>query len=85
MTKISNDGECEAIVKRMWPHLDGALSEADRERVVRHLEECDACRSHFKFAREFLEAIHHAQPDEAEFSRLRDKVVAALAAEGFTG
>ena len=85
MTQRSSVSECEAIVRQLWPHLDGALSEADRERVVRHLEACDACRSHFTFAREFLNAVHEARPDEAEFSRLRQKVLAALSLEGFSG
>jgi anti-sigma factor RsiW len=79
-----NRSECEEVVRRLWPHLDGVLPEDDRERVVRHLEMCTACRSHFDFAQAFLEAVEHARPQLDEFTRVRGRVVAALAAEGFS-
>lgn len=82
MTTSTRD-DCETIVRRMWPYLDGALTEDDRERVIRHLEECDACTSHFRFAEEFLHAVHAAHPDDTDFEVLRSRVGAALAAEGF--
>jgi anti-sigma factor RsiW len=75
--------DCDAIVRRMWPHLDGALSETDRASIMRHLEGCGACTAHFKFAHSFLEAVHEAKPEPAEFDRVLGKVVRALAAEGF--
>jgi len=81
----STMSECEAIMRRMWPHLDGALSDEERVRVVRHLTECDACRSHYKFAESFLDAVHHAKPSDAEFARVETKVLSALAAAGFAG
>jgi anti-sigma factor RsiW len=84
MSDVSFDStNCEAIVRRMWPHLDGALSEADRAAITRHLEGCGACSSHFTFAQSFLEAVHEAKPDPADFDRVLGKVVRALAAEGF--
>ena len=75
--------DCEQIVRRMWPHLDGVLSEADRVAITRHLEGCDACTAHFKFAQSFLEAVHEAKPEAEEFDRVLNKVVGALAKEGF--
>lgn len=85
MTRTFDAAECEAIVRRMWPHLDGVLSSTERERVTRHLEECGNCRSHFDFARSFLEAVHktRAADNDADVTRLRQRVMAALAAEGF--
>jgi anti-sigma factor RsiW len=83
MTRTSTHDDCEAIVRRLWPYLDDALSESDRERVIRHLEECDACTSHFRFAEEFLRAVHQARPAHEDFTRLQSRVSAALAAEGF--
>jgi anti-sigma factor (TIGR02949 family) len=82
MNKTSTRDDCETIVRRMWPYLDGALPESDRERVIRHLHECDACTSHFRFAEEFLNAVRHARP-ESDFVELRFRVLGALATQGF--
>lgn len=84
MTDATFDStDCEAIVRRMWPHLDGVLSETDRALITRHLEGCGACSAHYKFAQSFLDAVHDARPDPADFDRVVEKVVGALAAEGF--
>ena len=77
--------ECEAVVRRLWPYLDGALAESDHERVARHLEFCAGCASHFVFAQAFLDAVSRARagaPQE-EVGELRARVLDALAAEGF--
>lgn len=85
-TKPTPDrSECEAVVRRLWPYLDGALAGDDRERVAQHLEFCAGCASHFDFARAFLDAVARAQagaPQE-ELGELRSRVLDALAAEGF--
>jgi anti-sigma factor (TIGR02949 family) len=54
--------DCDEVVRRLWPHLDGALPESERARVVAHLEECDGCRSHHDFAQAFLDAVRRAAP-----------------------
>lgn len=84
-TKTPNRAECEAVVRRLWPFLDGVLPESDRERIVAHLERCDNCTSHFDFARSFLEAVREARPADTEYAQLRTRVLGALAAEGFAG
>ena len=75
--------DCDAVVARLWPYLDGALPESDRERVVQHLRDCTACQSHFDFAQAFLDAVHAARPAAAANDELRQRVLTALAAEGF--
>ncbi len=83
MTLLSEQrSECEAIVRRLWPHLDGALSDSERLRVIRHVEACAACRSHYDFAESFLEAVRTAGPAGDEFSALRVRVARALADGG---
>jgi anti-sigma factor (TIGR02949 family) len=77
--------DCEQVVRRLWPYLDGALPDADRARVAQHLEACGGCLSHFDFAGAFLDAVHQIRPLESEFSALRGRVVRALAAEGLSG
>ena len=75
--------ECHEIVARLWPHLDGALPDSERERVIQHLTSCTACKSHFDFAQAFLDAVHGARPTSASNDALRQRVLTALAAEGF--
>ena len=80
---LPKDFDCDAVVARLWPHLDGALPDAERERVARHLSECAACKSHFDFAQAFLDALHAARPEAAANEALRKRVLTALANEGF--
>jgi mycothiol system anti-sigma-R factor len=74
---------CEAIVRQMWAYLDAAVSDVQQQAVAAHLDECAECAAHFDFAAEFLRAlaatpaIAHGEP------ALRERVLAALAAEGF--
>ena len=35
--------DCDAVVRRLWPHLDGALTDAERGLILRHLETCGGC------------------------------------------
>ena len=75
--------ECEAVVRRLWPFLDGALPESDRERIVAHLERCDNCSSHFAFARSFLEAVREAKMPTDQYVSLRVRVMRSLSTRGF--
>ena len=77
--------DCDQIVARLWPHLDGALPESERARIVEHLRGCTACKSHFDFAQAFLEAVAQATPRRATpVHAIRARVMAALVAEGFS-
>lgn len=78
-----NRSECEHVVRQLWPYLDGAVSETERERLVRHLEKCADCHSHYDFADAFLDAVAAARPHLAVNDTLRMRVLSALAAEGF--
>jgi anti-sigma factor (TIGR02949 family) len=73
--------DCAEVVRRLWPHLDGALPESARAGVVAHLEGCDGCRSHYDFAQAFLDAVRRASPVDRRLEGLRARVEAAVAAE----
>jgi mycothiol system anti-sigma-R factor len=73
--------ECEEVVARLWPHLDGALPDSERERVIAHLEGCAGCTSHYEFARAFLDAVRRSEEAPEEFGALRDRVRAAIASQ----
>jgi anti-sigma factor (TIGR02949 family) len=82
---IPNRTVCEAVVRQLWPYLDGAVSEEQRELIVGHLELCVNCASHFDFAQAFLDAVaaagrSHLPVDES----LRSRVLGALTASGFS-
>lgn len=74
---------CESVVRQLWPYLDGKVDEADRERIVAHLESCERCRSHMDFARAFLDAVGRLGPRASATDALHGRVMAALAREGF--
>lgn len=80
---MSRHEECVAVVGQLWPYLDGALPDDAQARIVAHLEDCANCRSHFDFEREFLVAVRVAGA-EGDFGPLRDRVLSALHAQGFT-
>lgn len=75
--------QCEAVMRQLWPFLDGMISESQREHILDHFAQCSDCESHFDFARAFLEAVEQAKPYLDVDEGLSDKVMAALAAEGF--
>lgn len=81
MNTVPTRTECEEIVGRLWQHLDGALPESERARVVAHLEGCAGCRSHYDFARAFLEAVQRSTDGQGEFAALRERVSRAVAGE----
>ena len=77
--------DCHAAVSRLWDYLDGALGEADARAVDAHLAECERCPPHFDFERTFLSAVRRARVAGGERGNgLRDRIVAVLAAEGFS-
>lgn len=75
---------CETVVRQLWPFLDGVISDAEQERVIRHLQECERCSSHFEFAKAFLDAVNASGSTEVASDRLQQRVLRALAADGFT-
>ena len=81
-TPLLDRAGCEAVVRRMWPFLDGAIPEHDRERVVTHLAQCANCRSHYDYADAFLRAVGATRPPDDE-DRLRALVLSTLEGEGF--
>jgi anti-sigma factor (TIGR02949 family) len=82
-TKPLDVRDCESIVRRLWPYLDGALPDSDRAIVAEHLANCHDCTSHFDFARAFLDAVHATRREVANEPALERRVLAALSAEGF--
>ena len=82
---MTPEDDCTTIVRQLWPHLDGALPGEWEARVVEHLSQCGACRSHVEFEGGFLDAVREAGgASGAEIHRLQARVLAALSSQGFT-
>ena len=81
---MPNRSTCEAVVRQLWPYLDGAVDESARKLIILHMQECTMCKSHFDFAQAFLEAVARSRSNIPTDDRLRGRVLAALAAEGFS-
>ena len=80
---MPNWSECEAVVRQMWSYLDLAVSDAEQAAVAAHLEACADCASHFDFAAEVLRALAASVDLTPADECLRQRVLGALAAEGF--
>lgn len=87
-SKAANGEEgccCREAMEKLFELLDGELT-AERERSVRaHLAECPGCLATADFEERFLKAIHNARDGKCCPGKLRDKIVQALRAEGWTG
>jgi len=55
----------------------------DAAAVDAHLASCALCPPHFEFERAFLNAVAGARADAEGVGGLRNRVVAALARDGF--
>ncbi|MEO7085447.1 MAG: zf-HC2 domain-containing protein [Gemmatimonadaceae bacterium] len=80
---MTDRSTCETVVRQLWQYLDGDVPPDKRALVQSHLEICVGCASHFEFAREFLNAVASAPVDGPADDELRDRVLVALAGEGF--
>ena len=65
---------CEQAVRLMAGYLDGALSDADRERLEAHLSECPHCSEHLAQLRIAILAAGHAEPEDLPDEAVDDLV-----------
>jgi anti-sigma factor (TIGR02949 family) len=73
--------DCLAVVKELWDYLDGELMPERAAQIREHLATCTGCHSHVEFCRAFVSRVPEMPVSEAESDALRDRVMAALAAE----
>lgn len=75
--------DCYAAMRQLWAYLDRELTDQTMTVVRKHLVDCAECYRHYQFAREFLAALGRVQSSRCAPHELRQRVMAALRAEGF--
>ena len=77
--------DCQGALRQLWDYLDGELTD-ERMRAVRaHLEKCKGCYPHLEFEKSFLDAVASTKNRACASQMLKERVLAALKAEGFAG
>ncbi len=82
-----SDTDCGTAVRQLWDYLDGTLDTERMAVIQAHIKACPQCFPHADFARAFLVAVQQvrAQATSEPSSGVRQKVLAALKAEGYDG
>ena len=75
--------ECMEVLTHVWDYLDGQLTDETTERLSAHLASCTQCFEYKTFQENFLEALGAMRNRQGAPPALREKVIAALHAEGF--
>lgn len=75
--------DCTTAAQRLWDYLDAELDASHMAEVEAHLRGCSECGPHFAFARTLAEQIAASRTAVEPCEALHERVVAALAAEGF--
>ncbi len=73
--------DCLTVVKELWDYLDGELMPERTAQIREHLATCTGCRSHVEFCRAFVSRVPELPVSGEETEALRERVMAALAAE----
>lgn len=73
--------DCLAVVNELWDYLDGELMPERAAQIREHLATCTGCHSHVEFCRAFISRVPEMPVSDAEAGALRERVLAALAAE----
>ncbi len=76
--------DCEAVVRHLWPYLDGVVADNQHAFIAAHLALCVNCSAHFDFARAFLQALAATRSRLPVDERLHARVIGALAESGFS-
>ncbi len=63
-TARSDEIACIELVELVTDYLEDAVSETDRERIDRHLAECDGCTAYLEQIRQTIAAAGRLVPDD---------------------
>jgi anti-sigma factor (TIGR02949 family) len=77
--------DCAGAKERLFDLLDEELDDATFARVKQHIADCRGCFDRSDFERRFLAALQAVRAGSLCPGALRDRVLAALRAEGWQG
>ncbi len=72
--------DCNETLRELYLFLDGELTEADREHIRHHLDDCSPCLEAFDFEAE-LRLVIKSRCTESVPESLRDRIARALDAD----
>jgi anti-sigma factor (TIGR02949 family) len=75
--------ECLAVVRHLWDLLDDQLTEAQAERLRRHIGACEVCHRYHLYQENFLEALAVYRSQFGAPSRVKARVLESLREAGF--
>lgn len=74
------DEDCNETLRELYQYLDGQLSEADRDHIQQHLDDCSPCLAAFDFEAELRLVIRHRCVEQVP-DDLRQRIARAIEAE----
>jgi anti-sigma factor RsiW len=75
--------ECLAVVRHLWDLLDDELSDAQADRLRRHISVCAICHRYRLYQENFLDALAAYRTRYGAPSRVKAKVLESLRGAGF--
>lgn len=74
--------DCEAVMQHLWDYFDEELSPDRMAAIRQYLAMCAGCYPQGEFERSFLTVLDEARQEHSDPGGLRNRVAAALRAEG---
>lgn len=74
------DDDCNETLRELYQYLDGQLSEADRDHIQQHLDDCSPCLAAFDFEAELRMVVRHRCVEQVP-DDLRQRIARAIEAE----
>jgi anti-sigma factor (TIGR02949 family) len=77
--------DCLAVLRHLWDLLDDQLTDAQAERLRRHIGECEICHRYHLYQGNFLESLASYRARFGAPSRVKARVLESLRGVGFAG
>jgi mycothiol system anti-sigma-R factor len=75
----AGDGvNCSEVLAAVWTYLDGETTEAERDHLRGHLEECVACLRHYDLEHDVKRLVARCCGNDRAPEELRTRVLAVL-------